>query len=261
MEIHIRADENEDALLDRSLAAFDEIERIGQLMSFHDPESELTRINQTAYRETVPISPDMGRVLALAQSLHHASDGYFDPAIAPGLVRRGLLPEHGNSVTAISNWKSVDLSESSIRFAAPLKLDLGGIAKGYAVDRALSVIGNDVEATVNAGGDLAMTHWHGCHVEIRTPGSGGRDTLGVPMENRALATSAAYYLKDSHVILDPHDWHPFAGQESVSVFADSCVLADALTKICLLLPDPSALLRLHNATAFIIGLEGQTKRL
>jgi FAD:protein FMN transferase len=261
VEIHIAADEDDGALLDRSLAAFDEIGRIQRLMSFHDPESELTRINQTAHLGAVEIGYDLWRVLAFAQELYQASGGFFDPAIAPELVRRGLLPDHGNAAECFSNWSAVLLTETSVEFSAPLQIDLGGIAKGYAVDRALYVIGDDVDVTVNAGGDLAMTRWQGRDVEIRTPGSGGRDTITMPMENRSLATSAAYFLEDQHVILDPRDRRPFAGKQSASVFASSCMVADALTKVALLMPDPAAIVWNFDASGIIIGLEGVVKRL
>ncbi len=261
VEIHITADEDDSAILDRSLAAFDEIGRIQKLMSFHDPDSELTRLNQTAHLAAVEISHDLWRVLAFSQELYRASGGIFDPTIAPELVRRGLLPDHGNPAHVISSWDGVVLTETSIRFAGPLKIDLGGIAKGYAVDRALSAIGEAVDATVNAGGDLAMTRWQGRDVEIRTPGSGGRDTFTMPMENRSLATSAAYFLADQHAIIDPRDRSPFAGKQSASVFAQSCMVADALTKIALLMPDPSEVLQNFDASGFIIGLEGAMKRL
>lgn len=259
MEIQIKADEDDDKLFDRSISAFDEIGRIQKLMSFHDPESELTRINQTAYGDAVGISAEMSQVLAFAQDLQLASGGFFDPTIAPGLVRRGLLPDHGDAVRSIAGWGSVVLADSSIRFTAPLKIDLGGIAKGYAVDCALRIIGDDVEASVNAGGDLAMTRWQGRNVDIRTPDSGGRRTIRVSMESRSLATSAAYFLEGQHVILDPHDWLPFAGSESVTVFAESCMVADALTKATLLMPHPLPLLRKYDASAFIMCLEGAVK--
>jgi FAD:protein FMN transferase len=261
VEIHIAADEDDESLLDRSLAAFDEISRIQRLMSFHDAESELTRINQTAHLGEVEISPDLFQVLAFAHQLNQASLGYFDPAIAPELVRRGLLPDHGNQTDQSSRWGSVILRESSIHFLEPLKIDLGGIAKGYAVDRALAVIGHGVDATVNAGGDLAMTHWQERDVEIRTPGSGGRATVRVPMENQAIATSAAYYLEDQQVILDPHNGTPFPGKQSVSIFSKSCMVADALTKAALLMPNPAAVIQHFEATGLMIGLEGELKRL
>jgi FAD:protein FMN transferase len=261
VEIYLQADEKHDALLDRSLAAFEEIDRIQKLMSFHDPESELTRINQTAHLAAVEIGFDLWRVLVFAQELYLASGGFFDPTIAPELVRRGLLPDHGNPASTIASWDAVILTETSVQFSVPLQIDLGGIAKGYAVDRALDVIGNEVDATVNAGGDLAMTRWQGRDVEIRTPGSSGRDTLTMPMENRSLATSAAYFLENQPVILNPHDRRPFAGKQSASVFADSCMVADALTKVALLLPEPAVVLYHFDASGFIIGLEGGVKRL
>ncbi len=261
VEIHLTADLDDDALLDLSLAAFDEIERIQKLMSFHDPESELTRINQSAHLGAIEISTDLWNVLYFAQKLHHASGGFFDPAIAPELVRRGLLPDHGGAPARTAGWECVRLIEGAIHFTAPLKIDLGGIAKGYAVDRALAIIGDAVDATVNAGGDLAMTRWQGRDVEIRTPESNGRETITVPMENRALATSAAYFLQDQQVIFDPHDRLPLAGKRSVSVFAHSCMVADALTKVALLMSEPAEVVKNFDAAGFIMSLEGALKRL
>ena len=261
VEVHIAADEDDSTLLDRSLAAFDEIARIQKLMSFHDPESELTRINQTAHLAAVEISHDLWQVLAFSRDLHLASGGLFDPSIAPELVRRGLLPDHGNPANAISSWDAVVLTETSVRFLGPLKIDLGGIAKGYAVDRALCVIGDEVDATVNAGGDLAMTRWQGRAVEIRTPGSDGRATVTMPMENRSLATSAAYFLEGQPAIIDPRDRRPYTGKQSASVFAQSCMVADALTKVVLLMPDPASVVENFGASGFVIGLEGAVKRL
>jgi thiamine biosynthesis lipoprotein len=261
VEIHLAADEDDDCLLDRSLAAFEEISRIQRLMSFHDPESELSRINASAHLAEIPVSPDMRRVLSFAMALAEASGGAFDPTIAPALVRRGVLPDHGSCPENPADWRSIHLGDESVRFDQALRLDLGGIAKGYAVDLALAVIGDDVEATVNAGGDLAMTHWRGRDVEIRTPASDGRATLSVPMENRALATSAAYYLESEHVILHPGNLKPLERKDSASVFASSCMAADALTKVVLLLPDPAPVLRRFDAQGLVIDLEGTIVRL
>jgi thiamine biosynthesis lipoprotein len=258
VEIHLAADEDDDALLDRSLAAFEEVRRIQHLMSFHDPESELSRINANAHLGEMEISRDMHRVLSFALELAEASDGVFDPSIAPGLVRRGLLPDHGACPDA-ADWRSIHLADHSARFARPLRLDLGGIAKGYAVDLALTAL-DGTDATVNAGGDLAMTRWQGRDVEVRTPGSNGRATMTLPMENRSVATSAAYYLEDEHVILDPGNLEPLVRRDSASVFAESCMLADALTKVVLLSPEPSTALARFGAQGIIISLEGKISR-
>jgi thiamine biosynthesis lipoprotein len=259
VEITVSASADNDALLDLSLAAFAEIARVQRLMSFHDPESELSRINAAAHLGEVGISTDLHRVLSFALALAETSGGLFDPSIAPGLVRRGLLPDHGACPEG-ADWRAIHLTSQGVRFDRPLHLDLSGIAKGYAVDLALAVL-METDATVNAGGDLAMSRWQGRDVEIRTPDSGGRATITLPMENRSLATSAAYYLAGDHVILRPGTLEPLARKDSASVFADSCMVADALTKVALLSPDPSPLMNHFGATALIISLEGGLRRI
>ncbi len=259
VEIQISADKDDDALLDCSLAAFDEIMRIQQLMSFHDPQSELSRINACAHLNEMKISPDLHRVLSFALELAEVSNGWFDPSIAPGLIRRGLLPDHGDCPEA-ADWRSIRLTGHTVRFARPLRLDFGGIAKGYAVDLAIAAL-SGADAIVNAGGDLAMNRWQGRDVEIRTPASNGRSTFVVPMENRSVATSAAYYLGEEHVILNPGNLEPLACRDSASVFAESCMVADALTKVLLLSPDPFPVLAQFDAQGIIIGLDGKISRL
>jgi FAD:protein FMN transferase len=261
VEISLQGDEDDDALLDRSLAAFAEIERIQRLMSFHDSESELTQVNASAHLAEMPISNDFRQVLGFALELAEASGGAFDPTVAPALVKRGLLPDHGNCPVTRASWRSIQLFPDSVRFDHPLRLDFGGIAKGYAVDCALAVIGEDVSATVNAGGDLAMNRWKGRDVAIRRPASNGRATCILPMENRALATSAAYFLEHAHVILHPETRVPTPRQESASVFAESCMTADALTKVLLLMDDATAVLRKFHASGLLISLDEKMTRI
>jgi thiamine biosynthesis lipoprotein len=170
-----------------------------------------------------------------------------------------LLPDHG-ACPETADWRSIHLADRAVRFARPLRLDLGGIAKGYAVDLALAALAG-TDATVNAGGDLAMTCWQGRDVEIRTPGSDGRSTITLPMENRSLATSAAYYLAGDHVILNPSSLDPLDRRDSASVFACSCMVADALTKVVLLSPEPLPVLTRFDAQGIIIGLDGRISRL
>jgi thiamine biosynthesis lipoprotein len=261
VEVHISADADDDCLLDLCEAAYGRIARVQSLMSYHEPESELSRINRTAHLEPVPISAETHEVLAFALRLCAASGGCFDPTVAPGLVRRGLLPDQGGDAECAHGWQVIELGVDRVAFSRPLRLDLGGIAKGYAVDQALAVIGNRHDAVVNAGGDLAMTRWQGRDVGIRTPGSDGRETLTFSMENRCLATSAAYYHENGHAILRPDSLAPLECMDSASVFAPSCMVADALTKVALLADDAASVMKVFDATALLIGLDGAVKRL
>ena len=121
-----------------------------------------------------------------------------------------------------------------MRFARALLVDLGGIAKGYAVDRAMALIPADIGACVNAGGDLRMSHWRQEHFEVRVPGSPPRAPIRLPMRNAAVASSIGCPGDHLGMIIDPHKRRPVGDARSYSVFAASAMRADALTKIACL---------------------------
>lgn len=257
VEIELVAEADDNALLDLSLAAFAEIERIERLMSFHDEESELSRINRRALQETCRISAEMEAVLRFALDLSRKSSGRYDLSIAPELVKRGVLPGRGLASTDRGNWEDLEVGERTVRFGRPLQLDLGGIGKGYAVDRALAVLGDEVDAVVNAGGDLRMTHWERKTVGIKIPRrNGGVGIFEMPMLAPAVATSASYYLDGEQVILSPDTGKPVQDARSVSVFAETCMEADALTKIVFLAPDCGSILKAMNARAVLVDESG-----
>ena len=126
-----------------------------------------------------------------------------------------------------------------MRFTRPLLLDLGGIAKGYAVDQAINAVDDSINITVNAGGDLRMRPWRGNQVEVRHPRSPHSESIQIQMKNRAVATSATYYSENGVVIVSKEPSASINPNEniSVSVFAKDCLLADALTKVAYLDPD------------------------
>src|SRR5471032_482473 len=120
-------------------AAFDEIAAVHALMSFHDPESELSLLNRCAAETSTPVGSRTREVLDLALTIARESDGRFDPTVAADLVGWGFLPapRGGRPPEPGASWRDVQLEGDLVRFARPLWIDLGGIAKGYAVDRAI----------------------------------------------------------------------------------------------------------------------------
>ena len=109
--------------------AFTRVASIHAAMGFHDAASELSQINRSAARDWVPLSDDMARVLAAVCEFAAASNGVFDPSIAPWLVASGQLPRHdGCANHAAPDWRAIELDGDRVRFARPLLLDLGGIA-------------------------------------------------------------------------------------------------------------------------------------
>jgi thiamine biosynthesis lipoprotein len=127
-------------------AAFAVIEKIHRLMSFLDPDSDVGRLNREACKRSVAVDPWTYRVLETALVLHRRSQGVFDVAVAPASQKAGLLPRDGVDVesdpveTATSDAIEL-LPRHHVRFHHPgMKIDLGGIAKGFAVDRAIDCL-------------------------------------------------------------------------------------------------------------------------
>ncbi|MBV1885756.1 MAG: FAD:protein FMN transferase, partial [Parvibaculaceae bacterium] len=159
VEVSVSANTSDKELIALSNQAFDEIDIIHRLMSFHDETSELSRLNKTAHLKPHMLSKDMGAVLSQALSLSALTDGLFDVSIGQELVAQGSLPNHLARQHSSGSWKDIVLDEEKVFFKKPLLIDLGGIAKGYAVDCALKKLSSAHSALVNAGGDLACTDW------------------------------------------------------------------------------------------------------
>jgi thiamine biosynthesis lipoprotein len=229
---------SEDELISASNSAFLKIKLVQSLMSFHDEESELTRINRYASREPVPISSETKFVLEQALRLSEKTDGLFDITVAPKLVASNALPDHNFELSPTGTWRDIIIEDNEVRFTRPVLLDLGGIAKGYAVDQAINAVDDSINITVNAGGDLRMRPWRGNQVEVRHPRSPHSEFIQIRMKNCALATSAAYYSENGILIIakDPSRSVSPDKNISVSVFAKDCLLADALTKVAYLNP-------------------------
>ena len=137
-------------------AAFAEIAPVQSLMSWHDAGSELSRINRLAALGPQPLHPHTRSVLAAALEFARLSDGAFDPCVAGTLTQWGLLPAPADAPTLDdhASWRDIELDGECVRFHRRLWVDLGGIAKGYAVDLALHcLLGLGVpQGGVNAGG-------------------------------------------------------------------------------------------------------------
>jgi thiamine biosynthesis lipoprotein len=239
VEITVSADTSDEVLINASNMAFSAIKKVDCLMSFHSTESELTMINRTASHQPVKISTDMSFVIEQALFLSKKTNGVFDITIAPELITNNLLPDHGFAFSPTGTWEDIMLSNGQIRFKQPVLLDLGGIAKGYAVDCAVNIVDEKIDITVNAGGDLRMRPWHDKGVSIRHPESPQSAFIETLMENCASATSAGYYSNLGSTIISRDSQASLTrpNNKSVTVFAESCLTADALTKVAYLSPD------------------------
>lgn len=224
--------------------AFDEVRRLDAVLSLHRPDSELVRLNSQAGAAAVTVSVDLFRVLQQAQAIAQMSDGSFDVTIRPladvwGFIsKEQRLPteEEIKAVLTLVNYRLVELDSEgrTVRFLAPgVSLDLGGIAKGYIVDRALEILKAHgfPECLIRAGGDLRVSgEWD---VQIEDPAKQGRRQL-INLKDAAISTSGSYenYVqapgKRYGHILDPRTGWPAQGVIACSVTAPTCMESDVL---------------------------------
>ncbi|HEY0230393.1 MAG TPA: FAD:protein FMN transferase [Dokdonella sp.] len=224
-------------------AAFAEVAEVHRLMSFHERGSELSRLNRDASRHPIEVDARTFDVLQTALAIAAASDGRFDPCVAARLVEWGFLPApvSDGAPDPAADWRDIELTASSrVRFLRPLWIDLGGIAKGYAVDRALAILraAGAHSASVNAGGDLRRFGPRAENVRLRlTCGRTGEPI--VELGDAAMASSVGRVAarridgRWRGVHLDGRQRRGVAARRSVSVVAPSCLIADALTKVVL----------------------------
>lgn len=226
-------------------AAFEIIRHIHQCMSFHEAGSDLYRLRVANRGETVEVDRETVAVLRMAVALHGATNGLFDVAVGRQLVRSRFLPRDGVVHLGRFRGTTADIEivdDRHVRLAQRVLIDLGGIAKGYAVDRAIeTLIASGVSAAlVNAGGDLRMHGKRDWPVQLRD----GDDVVRhvVTLRDCALASSANLLdrrrmQKEVH---SPHigrDGRSILVDHRVSVIAEQCIIADAMTKVAMVDPD------------------------
>lgn len=240
-------------------AAFAEVARVHRLMSFHDDASDLSRLHRRAARAPVRVDARTFAVLDAALRFAAESDGRFDPTVAARLVAWQRLPRPRAAAKPdpAASWRDVELCAGArVRFARPLWLDLGGIAKGYAVDRALAILRahGASSACVNAGGDLRRYGAAAERVQLRLGAPADAVWPSLELGDAAVATSVAATTRRAGaargVHLDARRGRAVRARRAASVVAGSCLIADALTKV--VLADArvgTRLLRRHDASA------------
>ncbi len=219
---------------------FAEIQAVHRCMSFHESASDLSRLHAAEVGTVVEVDLRTAAVLRCALEVAEVSAGCFDPTIAAQAVAWGMLPRPDSPFAPdpLANWRDIELLDGDrVRLRRPLWLDLGGIAKGYAVDRAIDVLleAGAAQAMVNAGGDLRVA---GPREEIVHLRGACLDAAGVvAIANAALASSAGLTTrKHRHgrwvgAHLHGRTKAPVGTFSSASVIADRCMIADALTKV------------------------------
>lgn len=252
--------------------AFAAVALVHRLMSFHDPGSEISRFNLAPVGARLPVHPATWRVLQLAEQVQAATDGVFNVACAPQLVAWGCLPAPAGTVGPAPRFAptaATQQTQPSFACQAPdmvdkladAWLDVGGIAKGYAVDAAVAALqqAGAQHGCVNAGGDLRVFGARAWPVALRDPRAPQRLHSTVMLRDAALATSASYFSERTwhgqpvSALVDGRDGAPLVLARSVSVRAPLCAVADALTKLVAASGKPQhPALTLWQASAFII---------
>jgi thiamine biosynthesis lipoprotein len=248
--------------------AFARIAAIHEAMSFHEAGSDLRVLARARRGDIVRVNPDTQAVLRMALQLEAASAGAFNACCAQTLVMRRVLPEPMDAAppAAATLAEGIELlDDARVLVHATAWIDLGGIAKGYAVDAAVDELlqAGLCSGVVNAGGDLRAFGPRQNTVHVRDPRRSRQTLASVEIADLACATSAP-----SPAGHGTDHWVRIArsvGENapmSVTVFAPACALADGLTKVVWSLgARAAALLHEHAASALVLSADGRLVRL
>ena len=233
-------------------AALDEVDRIDRLMSHYKPDSPLSTLNRSAANGPVALDAELFDFIVECLRYSRDSDGAFDVTVGPLMKAWGFFRGEGRvpSEREISELRTrvgyehvvVDMERKTVRFDAPgVELDLGGIAKGYAVDRVVGVLRSHgvVAALVSAGGSTiyglgSPPGRQGWDVALRDPIDSRKVARTVRLRDRALSVSGSSEksfeiggVRYSH-IMDPHTGRPVQGVLGVAVVTSDGTRGDAL---------------------------------
>lgn len=236
-------------------AVMDEMHRIDRTMSPHKPDSELSIINRDAATRAVPVSDEMARLIARAADFSRLSSGAFDITFAAvGQLydyRQRMRPSEAelDAARAAVGWQKLvlDSQARTVRFAQPgMRIDLGGFAKGHAVDNAAIILRRRgiAHAMVSAGGDsrvIGDRRGRPWTIGVRDPRRSGKVAAMLPLEDVSISTSGDYErFFDAegvrfHHVIDPSTGKSPSCIQSVTILADDGLTCEALSKIVFVL--------------------------
>jgi len=253
--------------------AFDEIKRIENIMSNFNESSEVYQLNEKGYLDDV--SNELLFVLKKSLYYSNVSKGTFDVTVQPLLdlyqesySKKGVAPTDYEiqQKKEFVDYKNIIIDNKTVIFAKKgMKITLGGIAKGYAIDRAILILEkHDIKnALVNAGGDLkaigTKQHEKPWTIALQNPRDSTDFITIISIHNKAIATSGDYerYFvenKSAHHIMDPRTGKSATELISVTIIAKNAIDADALaTSVFVLGADRGLdLIRKEKAEGLII---------
>ena len=258
--------------------AFSAMERVDRLMSNFKEDSDISRINRGAGIEDVAVDKDVIEVIKKSIYYSEISNGAFDITIG-GVEElykfedKGRMPEKGkfkNSVSLVG-YKNIIINGNTVRLIKKgMKLDLGGIAAGYAVDKGIDTIKKNgvVDALINAGGDIRVIgesengKWK---IGILHPREENKLINTLTLKDISVTTSGDYrkYFisggKRYHHILNPSTGLPTEGVQSVTIIAPLAVDSDALATAVFVLGKKKGMEmieRLKDVEGIIIASDG-----
>jgi thiamine biosynthesis lipoprotein len=280
IEITLIADDEEGANK-AALRAFQEMKRIEQLMSPRIESGDVFRINQSSGNEWVGTSPETIQVIKRAQEISELSEGGFDITVAPLIElwrkARGVkIPPSAEEVKeklGLVNFKNIEMDRERRVFLKKkgMAIDLGGIAKGYAVDRGFELLKSlgYKNLIVNAGGDLrvgGLKNSQSWSIGIQNPRESKNFLARISVSDMAVATSGDYERffiyqgKRYHHIFNPKDGFPAEGCQSVTIVTKDCITADALATAVFVLGGEkgySLCQKLDGVDCIIVDKEGK----
>jgi FAD:protein FMN transferase len=242
-------------------AVMAEMRRIDNLMSHYKPESQLSQINQRGNTEAVQVDKELFDLIKLSTHYSQITEGAFDITYASvGYMYdypNHIHPNEAQIKSALPaiNWHNLLLDEAhhTVRFEHPgMKIDLGGIGKGYAVDRCIDILKTRgfEHALVTAGGD---SRFLGDHLgrpwlaAIRHPDNPELVVTRIPLTDSAVSTSGDYerFFDENgvryHHIIDPHTGHSANKVRSATIIAPTATQTDGMSKTAFVLGPEKAL--------------------
>lgn len=214
---------------------FHEIKKVQDLMSIHDVGSEISKLNRLSHTDKkleLRIHPWTYEVLLIAKKICEETDGLFDCGI-------GQYAKHKNSQKYYElGIRSIDfLDVNHIMIKGPIRFDLGGIAKGYAIDRGIEILKNfGIEnASINAGGDMRVVGKNDHAIYLKESDFGNAYIYLGDLNDGAIATSSTRFGRTTKkggmsYLINPRTRKCIEDDLSYSIIAPTCVVADCLTK-------------------------------
>jgi thiamine biosynthesis lipoprotein len=271
VSIELHGEAEEQVLQEAISVGFEAISHIDHLMSYHRANSELSRLNAAAPYEWIELDPKVCDVLEISNELFCDSDGIFDIRCGGILAEAGILPGQYSNQT-FSKTVPVYIKGQRVMKTGNWILDLGGIAKGYAVDHAVykiqDVLPKDITSgVVNAGGDMVIWGEESQTLAAKIAGSAGSWLQPFNIKQMAVATSSVRTASSIHLAPAAHVLMPertfLTEPKTVTVLAERCLIADALTKIVLLASPETAkrCLIKYRAKALIFRPDGTFEKI